>query len=104
MQIIDNAASVGWATYPWPAWVPDSVRVHVEHLWPNPLAWANACRCAAAPRLGAAVHLTLPDGRVVAGNYVHLRGLVGRVITREPVPAIHPVTLDRGQPRLLIRP
>lgn len=100
MRTINNQSLVNWAAYSWPAWVPDSVRVLVEYIWPSPLDWQRNTKAVQAPRLGAAVHLPLPEaGRVVAGNYVHIRGLVGRVVDRDRPGRVYVVELDEGQPK-----
>lgn len=93
-----NAASAAWATYPWPAWIPHSVRAQVEDIWPIPTGWDRDRVLVRAPIVGAAIHLPV-DERMVSGLYVHLRGLAGRVIVPTDPVRVYCTTLVAGTPR-----
>ena len=71
----------GWAGFPWPMWVPVAVRVQVEDIWATPAAWRRNSATMSAPPLGTDRHVTTPTGAIHIGQYVHIRGAVGRLIT-----------------------
>lgn len=97
-----TSQNVNWSAYEWPAWIPDSIRVLIEYIWPSPLDWARNTKAAGAPALGDLFQLPLPQaGLMVDGYYVHVRALVGRIVDRDRPGRVYVVELDAGQPKAL---
>lgn len=86
-----------WRVFPWPAWVPASVRVQVEHIWPaGPTEWLRNTDAVSAPLLGETVKV-LAGNALITGRYVHLRNVTGRII--DNTGQVHVVELGRPWPK-----
>lgn len=91
-----------WAGFTWPDWVPDRIRVGVEHHFPaGPREWRRHTRLHNAPELGAG--LTLPTSHgVIHGRYVHYTpGPTGRLVHRAAPDRTSITTLVAGRVTLV---
>lgn len=105
MKIINNAVSWAddrsWRTYNWPIWVPASVKVQVEDIWPSPTEWERNSAAVNAPQLGEPIS-ALATSELIPGRYVHMRNTVGRIVT--DLGQVLVIELDRPWPRVQQRP
>lgn len=82
------AADDTWTGYPWPEWIPHSVRTAIEKFWSpsfarGPAQWLRSAVGNGAPPLGTVV--TLPNGfhahaTLTTGRYVHAWNNIGRIV------------------------
>jgi hypothetical protein len=101
MRMITNQSQISWRLYSWPTWIPASVRAQIEDVWRSPLDWHRNSDNVHAPRLGSTHHITA-GSQAVVGQYVHVPGLIGRLVNRSTCPPrVHVVVLDNGHPKAL---